>query len=1207
MLHIIIFSKDRPFQLRECLRTLLLANADLFRQSVQPARPSPQDDSGGSSRPAVSPSTSTLPLTLPSAAAGAAAGAAAVECEPNAQVQPQGRAQVSVHRQACEARGHAEGVRRRVRIIVLWAASAPAFERGYEALAQAYSPDAVTASIPRDAAASSSAAEGASGQRKQRATAHWHVNDGATCWKAEVCRHDAAEVSQPAASATGNSGARESHAHAAPCQPPESVNAGATYTYTGVDALTTCADLEGVDIEFVKEDDLATQVQHIIAAAQAVENAGIALAGTPSCAPTTLSANMAADDPRAPGRRRVRASFIAFGVDDALWCTRSEESSEALQPGPFATAMATLAEVPQCIAYHCKLHPGVWYHQPTDSIMRVPTFRRLVRRPHACSVAATQPDADARMGEAGALRVLQQSRSQPLLFQLGGEGSHDYNYPGDLCFSVYRADDVHAAVANIQSAYASTAASGTGRTPSPLSHPNEFEVALTRQLSTWRWQPVSHERAVVPLGFGVPAAASRRSPSGKVVQGSSSAVMRDSNAPVEQLWCAMPPRPALVVVTVNRVQQLYANPVCDACSDGGGHDEPRAELNPSALLPLLHAVPAVMLDSDWYSNDAARNWKSVHVGMWRTRPPTLAPDVLPDPRGVHIARPLVSILLPVHNGEPFLQEALQSLLAQTYRPIELVVIDDGSTDGTATILEELRSTCQCKKASAFTVVVSRLHPCQGVAAALNHGLRLCNGDLIARMDADDVSLPTRVATEVTYHVFHPEVDVVGAGVQVLEQAKALPNLAQLQTLPRILVQPCDPKVLTWELWFYCPLAHPTVMAKRRFFFHDGSATPLRREYPTNVAHAEDYALWLREAWAAPSAIFGNIGEPLLLLRKHAANTSDARAETQQRSALLAKASVFLRALSEHRQQLAAAGLVADVTLQAVLSLCAAGADDVRSCSAASDEDHKAGAAERDDRFETIGCAALVQALECATKGSAYLLAEPSRAGAEHGSGVDMLTVATAAADVLEVLEALTILHASATTSTASIGVRTPAVRKLIAADVNSRMGELAMAALQVFGAEAATLWTRWQQRLAAHGLRRGEGVPQVPVDQTPHSSVLVAGDRGAGQSSRLVGGGAGIRSASGSNREAASEEHAASASRSGQRADRSASGTGQVEVAAEATETAALRNAASGAPLPAAPARTPSASAATGRAARAPRLGAALFPAELVAAFLGKP
>src|SRR6476659_8731511 len=114
----------------------------------------------------------------------------------------------------------------------------------------------------------------------------------------------------------------------------------------------------------------------------------------------------------------------------------------------------------------------------------------------------------------------------------------------------------------------------------------------------------------------------------------------------------------------------------------------------------------------------------------------------------------VSILMPVYNGMPYIRQAFDSVLQQTFADWQCVVVNDGSTDGTRDFLATLGD-------NRFVV----LHQENGgISAAVNHGLQHCTGQYIARLDADDIAVPTRLAEQVAFLDAHPEVALVGSQV-----------------------------------------------------------------------------------------------------------------------------------------------------------------------------------------------------------------------------------------------------------------------------------------------------------------------------------------------------------------------------------------------------------------------------------------------------------
>jgi glycosyltransferase involved in cell wall biosynthesis len=126
-----------------------------------------------------------------------------------------------------------------------------------------------------------------------------------------------------------------------------------------------------------------------------------------------------------------------------------------------------------------------------------------------------------------------------------------------------------------------------------------------------------------------------------------------------------------------------------------------------------------------------------------------------------MSEPLVSVVMPVYNGERYLAEAIDSVLGQDYRRREIVVVDDGSTDGSAAI------------ARARGVLYVR-QPNQGVAAARNAGLAAARGTLIAFLDQDDVWLPHKLEAQVGFLAARPSVDLVISAIEIMVEPGTTP-------------------------------------------------------------------------------------------------------------------------------------------------------------------------------------------------------------------------------------------------------------------------------------------------------------------------------------------------------------------------------------------------------------------------------------------------
>ncbi len=218
--------------------------------------------------------------------------------------------------------------------------------------------------------------------------------------------------------------------------------------------------------------------------------------------------------------------------------------------------------------------------------------------------------------------------------------------------------------------------------------------------------------------------------------------------------------------------------------------------------------------------------------------------------------PAISVLMAVYNQAETLPEALASLWAQTFTDFELLVIDDGSTDDTPTLL-----TRQTDPRLRVLTNPTNL----GLTASLNRGLAEASGEFIARMDGDDISLPARLAAQRAYLQRHPSVAACGSWVQ---------TFGARQELWRFPVRPDD---LRAELLFENVLAHGSVMLRRAAL----QAHDLR--YDETLVRAQDYDLWARLARHAPLT---NLPRPLVRYRLHAgqvgaADSSGQRATAQQ--------------------------------------------------------------------------------------------------------------------------------------------------------------------------------------------------------------------------------------------------------------------------------------------------------------------------------------
>jgi len=195
-------------------------------------------------------------------------------------------------------------------------------------------------------------------------------------------------------------------------------------------------------------------------------------------------------------------------------------------------------------------------------------------------------------------------------------------------------------------------------------------------------------------------------------------------------------------------------------------------------------------------------------------------------------RPIVSVLLPYRNAEETLEEALASVLRERSIDLEVIAVDDGSTDAGPAIVERIRS--------ADPRLIPESAPSGGIARALNRGLSVARGSFIARMDADDISLPGRFERQVAAfadadtNARYPRLAVVGAQVEAFPEGAVGEGMRLYIAWQNALITPEDH---AREIFVEAPLCHPSVMIRRAALDEVGGF----REGPW----PEDYDLWLR--------------------------------------------------------------------------------------------------------------------------------------------------------------------------------------------------------------------------------------------------------------------------------------------------------------------------------------------------------------------------
>ncbi len=219
--------------------------------------------------------------------------------------------------------------------------------------------------------------------------------------------------------------------------------------------------------------------------------------------------------------------------------------------------------------------------------------------------------------------------------------------------------------------------------------------------------------------------------------------------------------------------------------------------------------------------------------------------------------PAISVIMPVFNGEAFLAEAIRSIQAQTFRDFEFLACDDGSTDHSVEILEKFAREDQRIR------VVQNAHV--GLEAILNIGIQTAKGEYLARMDADDIALPSRLELQIRYLQQHPEITVLGGQAAFIDEAGKVAGLWQM---PLEHLQMDDNHICSRNV----SLIHPTVMMRRSAVLKVGGYRVVAKRC------MEDVDLWLRLAEMGRVA---NLPDVVLKYRRNSKSISsrgDAAAE-----------------------------------------------------------------------------------------------------------------------------------------------------------------------------------------------------------------------------------------------------------------------------------------------------------------------------------------
>ena len=204
-------------------------------------------------------------------------------------------------------------------------------------------------------------------------------------------------------------------------------------------------------------------------------------------------------------------------------------------------------------------------------------------------------------------------------------------------------------------------------------------------------------------------------------------------------------------------------------------------------------------------------------------------------------QPLISVLMPVYNSEKFLSFAIKSILEQTYKNFEFIIIDDGSTDSSSSIINE------------FVLRDNRIKFIQnnknfGISLSLNKGLEISRGIYVARMDADDISIKERFEIQIEAFEKYPNFGIIGSSANYINS-----NGKNLGYFP----VPLSNIEIKWYSLFRSPFIHPSIMMKKEILDKNSMT------YRDIFLYTEDYDLWSR---LIPLTNAMNLKKPLLHYR-----------------------------------------------------------------------------------------------------------------------------------------------------------------------------------------------------------------------------------------------------------------------------------------------------------------------------------------------------
>jgi len=210
-------------------------------------------------------------------------------------------------------------------------------------------------------------------------------------------------------------------------------------------------------------------------------------------------------------------------------------------------------------------------------------------------------------------------------------------------------------------------------------------------------------------------------------------------------------------------------------------------------------------------------------------------------------RPLISVLIPCYNIERYARQAIYSIIYQNYKNLEIILVEDGSSDDTKSILEALKV-----EDARIKIIYNRFN--QGLAISLNKGIENAQGDYIARMDGDDISHPDRLREQLNYLISNPKVAVVGC--------KSIPINEKGQLISSSGITYCNSSTLRVSSYLTNPFIHGSILARKEIL----------KKYTYKDIGSEDFELWCN--MNSKGELFANLNRELYFFRKNQTSYSN---------------------------------------------------------------------------------------------------------------------------------------------------------------------------------------------------------------------------------------------------------------------------------------------------------------------------------------------